>query len=188
MPTYVAFLRAINLGNHHKVPMADLRTCLAEAGLRDVETHIQTGNVRVGTSMRSVAKVEKLLEELLLERYGFEVPTIAFTMAQLRQVYDDALAAVPPQGNATGERRYVHLFKTGDAPTGDVAAAIAAWDRPGEAGLVIGRAVHVWLDGPSQQAKLLGAFGKALARGTNRNLTVIAALAERWTGDGRVRT
>lgn len=188
MPTYVAFLRAINLGSHHKVPMADLRTCLAEAGLRDVETHIQTGNVRVRTPLRSVAKVERRLEELLRERYGFEIPTIAFTTAELRQVYDDALTATPPQGNATGERRYVHLFKTADVPPGDVAAAIAGWDRPGEAGVLIGRAVHVWLDGPSQQAKLLGAFGKALAAGTNRNLKVITTVAERWTGGAQVRT
>jgi hypothetical protein len=53
---------------------------------------------------------------------------------------------------------------------------------------VIGRAVHVWLDGPSQQAKFLGAFSKALAPGTNRTLKVIAAVAERWAGDGRVRS
>jgi uncharacterized protein (DUF1697 family) len=180
VPTYVAFLRAINLGKARKVPMADLRACLAEAGLRDVETHIQTGNVRVGTSMRSVTKVEKLLEELLLERYGFEIPTIAFTTAELARIRDDALAAVPPRGNATGELRYVHLFKTGDVPTGDVAAAIAAWDRPGEAGVVIGRAVHLWLDGATQQARFLNTFKKALAPGTNRNLKVITAVAERW--------
>ena len=180
MPTYVAFLRAINLGANRKVPMADLRACLADAGLEDVETHIQTGNIRFRTPTRSVAKVEGLLEDLLGERFGFEIPSIAFTTAQLRQVHDDALAASPPRGNATGERRYVHLFKAGQAPTGDVADAIAAWEEPGEAGLVIGRAVHVWIDGPSQQAAFFNAFKKPLAPGTNRNLTVITTLAEKW--------
>ena len=182
MPTYVAFLRAINLGKNRKVPMAELRGCLTDAGLRDVQTHIQTGNVRLSTPLRSVSKVEERLEAVLGERFGFEIPTIAFTPPELRQVYDDALSASPPQGNATGERRYVHLFKAGEAPSGDVAEAIAAWDRPGEAGVVIGRAVHVWLDGPSQEARLFGAFSKPLAPGTNRNLNVIATLAERWIG------
>jgi len=182
MPTYVAFLRAINLGPNRKVPMADLRACLTDADLEAVETHIQTGNLLFRTPLRSVAKVEDRVESVLAERFGFEIPTMAFTTKEFRQVYDDAVAATPPQGNAEGEMRYVHLFKTGDAPTGDVAKAIADWDEPGEAGLVIGRAVHVWVDGPSQQAKFFNAFKKPLAPGTNRNLKVVAALAEKWAG------
>ena len=182
MPAYVAFLRAINLGKNRKVPMADLRECLAGADLADVETHIQTGNVYFRTPMRSVARVEEHLEGVLGRRFGFAIPSIVFTAAQLRQVYDDALAASPPQANASGELRYVHLFKTGEAPIGDEAKAIAAWDEPGEAGLVVGRAVHIWVDGPSQQAKFFNAFKKPLAAGTNRNLNVIATLADRWGG------
>jgi uncharacterized protein (DUF1697 family) len=182
VPNYVAFLRAINLGKNRKVPMAELRACLADAGLQDVETHIQTGNVRVRTPLRSVAKVEERLEGVLGERFGFEIPAIVLTTAELGQVYDDALTAHPPQGNATGSLRYVHLFKAADVPVGDEAKAIAAWDEPREAGIVVGRAVHIWLDGASQQARFLTAFKKALAPGTNRNLKVIATLADRWAG------
>lgn len=182
MPTYVAFLRAINLGKRNRVPMADLRACLTVAGFEDVDTHIQTGNVRLSTRLRAAGRVEDRVEAVLGERFGFAVPTIAFTPPELRQVYDDALAAVPPRGNAAGERRYVQLFKAGQAPTGDAAEAIAAWDRPGEAGLVDGRAVHVWLDVPTQEARFYGAFARQLAAGTNRNLTVLGAVVERWAG------
>ena len=188
MPTYVAFLRAINLGKNRKVPMADLRTCLTEAGCEDVETHIQTGNVRLRTSLRSAAKVEAELEGLLAGRFGFEIPSIVFTPAQLAQVYDDAMSSTPPQGNARGDLRYVSLFKQGEAPTGEQARAIAAWAEPGEAGLVIGRAVHIWIDKASQSAKFFNAFKKPLDPGTNRNLTVVSALAAKWggvTGRGR---
>jgi uncharacterized protein (DUF1697 family) len=188
MPTYVAFLRAINLGKNRKVPMADLRTCLTDAGCEDVETHIQTGNVRLRTSLRSAAKVEAQLEGLLADRFGFEIPSIVFTPAQLAQVYDDAMSSTPPQGNAHGELRYVALFKQGEAPTGEQARAIAAWDEPGEAGLVIGRAVHIWIDKASQSARFFNAFKKPLDPGTNRNLTVVSALAAKWggvTGRGR---
>ena len=139
MPSYVAFLRAINLGPTRKVPMADLRECLTESGLEDVATHIQTGNILLRTRMRSTAAVERHVETALAERYGFEVPTVAFTTPQFRQVYDDAAGATPPHDKVTGERRYVQLFKAGEAPTGEVARAIEAWDRPGEAAVVIGR-------------------------------------------------
>ena len=182
MPTYVAFLRAINLGKNRKVPMADLRACLIDAGCEEVETHIQTGNVRLRTSLRSAAKVEAQLEGLLADRFGFEIPSIVFTPAQLAQVYDDAMSAAPPQGNARGDLRYVALFKQGEAPAGDAARAIAAWAEPGEAGLVIGRAVHIWIDKASQSARFFTAFKKPLDPGTNRNLTVVSALAAKWGG------
>ena len=52
MPTYIALLRAVNVGGRI-YKMADLREHLTESGLEDVETHIQTGNVRFRSSMRS---------------------------------------------------------------------------------------------------------------------------------------
>ncbi|RYU12967.1 DUF1697 domain-containing protein [Nocardioides iriomotensis] len=178
MPTYVAFLRAINLGAKRKVPMAELRTCLTDAGYDDVETHIQTGNVRLRTPARSVAKVEEELEHLLGRRFGFEIPAIVFTPEQLREVYDDALAFAPP--GVKGEMRYVSLFKRGEAPTGEDAAAIDAWDAPGEAGVVKGRAVHIWIDGTSQASRILTEFKKPLWPGTNRNTKVLVAVTEKW--------
>ena len=63
MPTFVAFLRAVNVGKR-KYPMAELRAALDAAGYEEVETHIQTGNVLLTTPVRSRAKVEKALEEL----------------------------------------------------------------------------------------------------------------------------
>ncbi len=45
MATYVALLRAVNVGGHAPLAMADLRRCLEGLGLRDVRTHLQSGNV-----------------------------------------------------------------------------------------------------------------------------------------------
>ena len=178
MPTYVALLRAVNVGGRY-YKMADLRDHLTESGLDDVETHIQTGNVRFRSSMRSAAKVEKHVEEVLGEHCKFEVPSVIFTPAQLREVYDDAMAIEPPP--FTGEqRRYVTFFKTGHIPSADVAKQIADWDEPGESAVVIGRAVHIWLNRPTMEAKFFGAFKKPLAPGTNRDLKVVTKLDELW--------
>ncbi|HEY9564422.1 MAG TPA: DUF1697 domain-containing protein, partial [Nocardioides sp.] len=49
MPSYVAFLRAINLGAKRKFPKDDPRSAVESAGFTDVETHINTGNVRLST-------------------------------------------------------------------------------------------------------------------------------------------
>ena len=50
---FVAFLRAINLGRVNRVPMADLRRGLTDAGFSHVTTHLQSGNVVLKSAKRS---------------------------------------------------------------------------------------------------------------------------------------
>src|SRR4029453_9424145 len=86
VPTYVAFLRAINLGPTRKFPKAAIVEAVEDCGFTDVETYINTGNVRFRCSLRSRAKVERALEKSFRKHAGFAVPTIVFTPAELRQV------------------------------------------------------------------------------------------------------
>lgn len=181
VPDYIAFLRAVNVGGR-VFKMAELRRSLADAGLRDVATYIQTGNVRFTTTMRSREKVERHLEDVLAAAAGFDVPAILFAPAELRQLHEAALRLASPFGDSPGHGRYVVLFKEEDVPGADQAEDIAAWSRPGESAVVLPRAVHVWLDGPTMQAEFFGAFKKVLSPGTSRNLKVVTALAARWTG------
>jgi uncharacterized protein (DUF1697 family) len=180
MPTYIALLRAVNVGGR-VYKMAELRDHLQESGLQDVETYIQTGNVRFRSAMRSAAKVEGHVEAVLGRHSGFDVPAVILSPAELREAYDDALAVPEPAfAGAEGQRRYVSFFKVGQAPTGDVARQIERWDAPGEAAAVRARAVHVWIAHPMHEAAFFGAFKKALAPGTSRDLKVVRALVERW--------
>ena len=47
MTTWIALLRGVNVGGHNKLPMAQLRAGLDEAGLSNPRTYIQSGNVIV---------------------------------------------------------------------------------------------------------------------------------------------
>jgi len=182
VPTHIGFLRAVNIGRR-QYKTADLRAALEKAGYGNVETYIQTGNVRFRALMRSPAKVEEHVERVLGEHCGFDVPAVIFTPAELSQVYADAKSLPDPGfGVSDTQRRYVTFFKVGHAPTGEVARRIEEWDEPGEYAVVIGRAVHIWLDRSTHEARFFGAFQKALAPGTNRDLKVVTTLAERWGG------
>lgn len=75
----VALLRAVNVGGR-KLPMAELRDLCGEAGLEQVATYIQSGNV-IFSSKRKPAAVEKQLEQAIEQRFGLKVPVIVRTAA-----------------------------------------------------------------------------------------------------------
>ena len=179
MPTYVAFLRAINLGPTRKFPKAAIVEAVEDCGFTDVETYINTGNVRFRCSLRSRAKVEQALEEGFRKHAGFEVPTIVFTPAELRQVADDAVEVskrhappAPLRLAAQGQARRRSREKLEEIDHGEDLAVIR------------GRGAHLLVVTPSARGRLSNAtVEKLLGVATNRNLTVVKHLAEKW-GDG----
>ena len=177
---HIAFLRAINLGRNRKFPMASVRSCLAEAGFEQVETHIHTGNVRLVVPaaeqgrLSGRAELEAELERLFAATTGFEVPTMVFSPAELRQVHDtvDALGVA-------AARHYVALLK--QEPDAAVREEIEAWSAPGEGARVVGRAVYWWLDHPTAAATMSNArLERALGPATTRDLKVVRALVAKW--------
>jgi uncharacterized protein (DUF1697 family) len=175
MATYIAFLRAINLGAKRKFPKDAIKAAVEGVGFEDVETYINTGNVRFSTTLRSRAKIEATLEKAFLEDRGFEVPTIVFTPKELRAIADEAA------GFGHGGRHYVSLLK--DEPSAAAMRAVEELSTAEEVARVGGRAVHLLLGENYHEARLTNAVvEKHLGVATNRNLTVIEALADRWGG------
>lgn len=176
MTTFLAFLRAINLGANRKFPKADIQRVVEGVGFTDVETHINTGNVRFSTSMRSRARIEEALERAFLADRGFEVRTIVFTpkeFAEIARVGAELRAARPAV-----ERQYVQLLK--DEPTKDQAAALEATSTPTGEVVVRGRAIHVLLTPEHQGNTVVAAAAAALGVTTNRNFNVIDTIARKW--------
>jgi uncharacterized protein (DUF1697 family) len=176
MPTYVAFLRAVNVGKR-KYPMAELRQALTDAGFEEVETHIQTGNVLLRTRLRSRKKVVEALEKAMLADRGFEVPVVLLTPQELTETYEEARAF------ANGKQLQGHyLSLLASPPTEAGAAALEARSGDGEEVRVGVRAAHLMLSTrPYHEATTGNAeVERELGVATTRNLTVITKLAEKW--------
>ena len=156
VPTYVAFLRAINLGAKRVFPKGDIARAVGTAGFTGVETHINTGNVLFSTPMRSRVKIEAALEAAFLADRGFEVPTIVFSTAELAEIARDAerLTAENP-GLA---RHYVYLMKE-ELPDETVARIAALATDAGEM-VVRRRAAHALLR-PGYEAGTVDPLGAA---------------------------
>lgn len=181
MPTYIGFLRAINLGSRHKFSPAQVAAACVTAGCTDVATHINTGNVRLTTTLRSRAKVESMLEQAFSEDRGFPVPTIVFTPAELAAVVADAdeLAAARAEDDAVGQQ-YVSVLK--HVPSAEASAAVEAMGTAGERAHVRGRAVHLLIGESYHGARLSNAtVEKLLGVATNRNVTVMRAIAAKFS-------
>ena len=109
MPRYVAFLRAVNVGGR-LVKMDELRGHFSEAGLRDVETFIASGNVIFSTTATATAALEQKIERQLKTALGFDVPTLIRTTAEVA-----AAAARAPFSEQEAEEAgtYVAAFLRG---------------------------------------------------------------------------
>ncbi len=181
MPTWVALLRAVNVGGR-KAPMVTVREALTEAGFRGVETHIQTGNVRVDTTIRSPARVATAIRETLTAGLGFDVPVVVRRPQEIVDLLD-AIAGLPdphPDG-----RTYVAFLD--DPARETVAAELESWDRPGEFVRVLDRHVVLRLAVPFHEApKVTARIDRAAPIVTLRDLRVVRAFACRWCAvDGR---
>jgi len=73
---YVAFLRGINVGGHHKVPMADLRKELEKLGFENVMTLLNSGNIVFEAISNNEENLEKKISAHLEKSFGFPIPTI----------------------------------------------------------------------------------------------------------------
>ena len=172
MPTWVALLRAVNLGRVNKVSMPVLREALTEAGFTDVRTYVQSGNVLLDSPLRSPAKVGAEVGRIVHERFGVNTPVVMRTGRQLREILD-----WNPFPEAAAERpELVHVVHLTATPDADKVEAMLAAGGP----TVAHRGDDVvvdWVDatgaGPADRA-----LRKLGVDGTARNWRTLTALVE----------
>ncbi len=102
--TYIALLRGVMPTGKNRVPMAELRNALAEAGLSDVRTYIQSGNVilRSGLNRRGV---QSLIHQIIFEGIGADITVIARTRDEMEEIFNHN--PYPPD---TTQRTYFIFF------------------------------------------------------------------------------
>ena len=85
MTTFVALLRAVNVGGTGKLPMEDLRALCAQAGFVKVRTFIASGNV-IFSCRKSEAQVKAVLEARLEDYAGKKMGVFVRTAAEMAAI------------------------------------------------------------------------------------------------------
>jgi len=86
--TYVAFLRAVNVGGKGIVSMAVIREALVDLGLKDVRTHINSGNVIFSTRAQNTEKLGARIEKALELSAGVPIKVLVMDHLTLKKMVD----------------------------------------------------------------------------------------------------
>ena len=83
---YVALLRGINVGGHHKLPMRDLAAIFAAAGCEGVRTYIQSGNVVFRASPDLADGLPTRIADAIEASHGFQIPIVMRTASDFDRI------------------------------------------------------------------------------------------------------
>lgn len=174
MSKRILLLRGINIGPNRRVAMPKLREALAAAGMKDVETYVQSGNVVV-SSRKSPDSLARETERAISQEFGFDVEVVARTR--------DELAAVVkrnPLGHVAANPKLYQVSFLARAPEPDVIENLARLAHDSERLVADGRELYAWHPEGVARSKLWAALaGKKLGvTATARNWTTVTTLLD----------
>lgn len=167
--TYVALLRGINLGSTNKISMPRLRAMAEELGYADVRTHINSGNLILGSS-ESADAVTSQLSAAITATFGLRIDVTVRTAAELAAT----LAANPyPDGDPS---QVTIAFLTG--PVGaDAPERVSALAAEGEEYVFGEREIYVHYAHGIGKSKLALRFSAVIGvSATVRNVRTVGKI------------
>lgn len=173
MATYIALLRAVNVGGRSLL-MVDLRKTLAKLGFEGAKTLLQSGNVVLTSDKRSTAELEKLLETGTEKHHKLQVDYIVRTAKE----WADIIAANPYPNEAKSDPQRLVVSALKGAPKAGAEAALQAAIKGPETVRIIGRQAYLYYPDGQGTSKLTPAvIEKHLGtKGTARNWNTVLKL------------
>ena len=150
---YLVMPRGINVGTRNRVPMAELRSKLADEGYSDVATVLQSGNVIVSTESDRPDEVAGAMRRLLREGFDVNVPCVVRTANKVRGV----LERNPLQAVVSDPSRYLVNFLSKE-PDPKVVGALLGEDHSPEAIAIEDTEAYIWTPDGVKAMKLSNAY------------------------------
>src|SRR3954470_11203391 len=86
MTKYAALLRGVNVGGRI-IKMAELKICLEKAGLEDVETLLQSGNV-IFKSNKNELQLKIQIQKTLADTFNYPAKVWILSLDKLRKIVE----------------------------------------------------------------------------------------------------
>ncbi len=175
MKTYLALLRGINVGGHHKLKMTDLKSWIKDLEITQVKTHLQSGNLLFCSEL-SPLEMQTQISAILDQQLDFQVPILVLTHAQVKK----ALADCPYHSEAQAEPKSVHFCFLASPPETEHLALLEGLCRDGESFTLTDQVLHLhYPEGSGRSRLALPAIEKNLkCWGTARNWNSLSKIEE----------
>lgn len=112
MNTYIALLRGINVGGHHKLPMRELVQLLETLGLKNVKTYIQSGNVVFQSNRTDLPALAEEISAAIHESHGFTPQILLLSLVNL-----ETAVSQNPFSAAEENHKTLHFYFLESVPT-----------------------------------------------------------------------
>lgn len=170
MAIYIALLRGINVGGHHKIKMAELKSMFQSMGFERVQTYIQSGNV-LFEAEQDADSLRERIEHEIEKVFSISVTVIIRTSEELDQMIEScpfsAEVLTEAQASAQVETFYVAMLL--DAPAPDRIERLKAFASEIDEYHVQGREVYLLLREGVRNSKLANQLAKMIVPSTVRN-------------------
>ena len=176
MAQYVAVLRAINLGAHNRIAMADLRDMCGKIDLENARTLLVSGNLVFESRLKSSENLERLLEAASTKHLG--VTTDYFVRSA--QEWQSIIEANPFPAEARSDPARLVMMCLRAAPSPAAVNALQAAIKGREIVRAKARQAYlVYPDGQGTSKLTIAMIEKMLStRGTARNWNTVLKLGE----------
>lgn len=164
MTSYVALLRAVNVGGTGKLPMEELKAIGEACGFDSVRTFIASGNLLFASGEKE-ANAERMIAERLERQFGRPMPVFVRTAEEMAEV-----AAKNPFEDDRPSRVMAHFIR--EVPKEAMLEDVR--DVSGERMALGPRCIYVSYGEGIGKTKLKL---PAVKHGTARNLNTVARLA-----------
>jgi uncharacterized protein (DUF1697 family) len=178
MPAQIVLLRGINLVRANRLAMADLRAGLAEAGLGEARTYVQSGNVVLYGDL-SPAELAAAVRQLLADRFGLKVSVVVRTAGELAKV----VARNPFSEEAALNPKLLQVTFRDEEVAPEASAALETRAVDGEKVVALGREIYSWHPDGIARSKLALALTPAGSTATARNWNTVTTLLEMASDD-----
>lgn len=172
MKNYAILLRGVTPTGKNRVPMAELRTALTNAGLLDVQTYIQSGNV-VAKSGLDQSSIQSLVHEVIAREIGADIAVIARTHDQLKRAKEGN-----PFPLSAASRIYFSLLAA--SPASHLIEELCQFDFSPDSVKVVGNTLYTLYATKHSDSKFNNNFfeRKLKVAATTRNFNTMSRLVE----------
>lgn len=170
---YIALLRGINVSGKNKLPMADLRALCEQLGWQQVESYIQSGNVKFKLDTPQQAASD--LSSTIKAKYGYKVPVLVRPQTYFQETLNNPFL----EANTNLDPQTLHVTFLEQVPSPSQVRVLQTKDHKGDEWKVVQDRVYLYCANGYGRTKLTNQYleqhlGQAA---TTRNWRTINKLA-----------